>query len=61
MFILSFPSQGGASGLRVPAVGALTAQRTEGPPASAVLQADAMSVGLDAEADRCQLKRNHIT
>lgn len=37
-------------------MGAVEAQRTESPPASAVLQADAMPVGLDAEADRCQLK-----
>lgn len=57
----SFPFQGGASGLQVSAVGALKTQRTEGPPASAVLQADTMRVGLDSEADRCQLERNHIT
>lgn len=55
------PSEGGAYGLWVSALGALEAQRTEGPPASAVLQADAMPVGLDAEVDRCQLKSNHIT
>lgn len=53
--------KGGASRSRVREVGACKAQRTAGSPASAVLQSDAMPVGLDAEADRCHLKGNQIT
>lgn len=53
--------KGGASRTRAPAVGARAAQRTAGSPAPAVLQPDAMPVGLDTEADRCHLKGNQIT
>lgn len=58
-FILSL--KGGASWSRVSAVGAAEALRTAGSPAPAVLQPDAMSVGLDAEADRCHLNGTRIT
>lgn len=53
--------KGGASRSRVSAVAACKAQRTAGSPAPAVLQPDAMPVGLDSEADRCHLKRNQTT
>lgn len=51
------PKKGGAPRSRVSAVGACKAQRTAGSPAPAVLQPDALPVGLDTEADRCHLKK----
>lgn len=56
--LLLFVKTGAAPWSRVAEVGARKAQWTAGPPASAVLQPDAVSVGLDAEADRCHLKGN---
>lgn len=55
-----FLKKGGAPRSRVSAVGACKAQRTAGSPAPAVLQPDALPVGLDTEADRCHLTRNQI-
>lgn len=60
-FLCCFPSLGGASRSRHCAVGACEAKWAAGSPAPAVLQPDAMPVGLDTEADRCHLKGNQIT
>lgn len=60
LFVCCFiflPKKGGAPRSRVSAVGACKAQRTAGSPAPAVLQPDALPVGLDTEADRCHLKK----